>query len=165
MKRILAALILVLTPAIASADAFDIGWAAYKAGDYQAAVESWLEFAKNGDAQSQTAVGSMYYLGLGVPHDHSEAHRLFLLAAEKGFASALFNLGIFYADPDNDQNLVEAYKWFSLAAEKGMTEGALRRDRLVGKITSAQIAEAESLVRLWLEDHPQRGEYRPDPGS
>jgi TPR repeat protein len=155
MKRVLATLILVLLPAIASANDFDAGWVAYKKGDYEAAFEAWLSLAKSGDAQSQTAVGSLYYLGLGVRHDHAEARRLYLLAAEQGFASALFNLGIFYSNPDDEQNVVEAYKWFILAAEKGMQEGNWRQARLAEKMTAAQIAEAESLAKAWREAHPQ----------
>lgn len=155
MKRLLATLVLVLMPSIAWAETFDTGWAAYKKGDYETAFEAWVALAKAGDAQSQTAVGSLYYLGLGVRHDHAEARRLWLLAAEKGFASALLNLGIFYTDPEDDQDFVEAHKWFSLAAEKGTNEGALRRDRLAGKMTPAQIAKAERLAREWLEAHPR----------
>jgi TPR repeat protein len=155
MKRLLATLVLVLMPSIAWAETFDTGWAAYKKGNYEAAFEAWVGLAKAGDAQSQTALGSLYYLGLGVPHDHAEAHRLYLLAAEKGFPSALLSLGIFYTDPENEQDFVEAHKWFSLAAEKGTNEGALRRDRLAGKMTPSQITEAQQLAREWQEAHPQ----------
>ncbi len=155
MKRWITALIFVLLPAIASANDFDAGWVAYKKGDYEAAFEAWVSLAKSGDAQSQTAVGSLYYLGLGVRHDHGEARRLYLLAAEQGFASALFNLGIFYSNPDDEQNLVEAYKWFTLAAKKGMQEGGWRQVRLAEKMTAEEIAEAEELAKAWLDAHPQ----------
>ncbi len=155
MKLMLATLILALLPAMASANDFDTGWVAYKKGDYEAVFEAWLSLAKAGDAQSQTAVGSLYYIGLGVRHDHAEARRLYLLAAEQGFASALFNLGIFYSNPDDEQDLVEAYKWFTLAANKGMQEGNWRQVRLAEKMTAAQIAEAETRARAWLDVHPQ----------
>ena len=154
MKRLLTALIFILMPSIAFAQDFDAGWAAYRQGDYETAFEAWVALAKSGDPQSQTAIGSLYYLGLGVRHDHAEAHRLFMLASEQGFPSALLSLGIFYADPDNDQDVVEAYKWFRLAEKKGMAEGGLRRHRLSGKMTSTQIAAAERLVLDWLDAHP-----------
>jgi hypothetical protein len=58
-----------------------------------------------------------------------------------------FNLGIFFTDPENLRNFVEAYAWFSLAAEKGMDEGELRRNRLAGKMTLSQTTEAHQLAR------------------
>jgi TPR repeat protein len=154
MKRLLATLIIVLMPSIAVAQDFDTGWAAYKKGNYEAAYEAWVALAKSGDPQSQTAIGSLYYLGLGVRHDHAEAHRLFMLAAEKGFPSALLSLGIFYVDPDNEPDFVEAYKWFRLAEKRRMEEAGIRRHQLSEKMTSAQIATAERLVLDWLDAHP-----------
>ena len=54
------------------------------------------------------------------------------------------------------QNNVEAYKWYSLAVSRYTeadsnvrNDAAERRNKLVGKMTPAQIAEAESLAQQW----------------
>ena len=58
----------------------------------------------------------MYYLGDGIAKDYNEAYKWYILAAEQGFASAQFNLGLMY---DNGhgvaQNYNEAFKWYILA--------------------------------------------------
>jgi TPR repeat protein len=45
-------------------------------------------------------LGLRYYDGEGVPQDHREAARLFLLAADQGHASAQYNAGTCYAKGD-----------------------------------------------------------------
>ncbi len=85
---------------------------------------------------------------------HGVALREWRPLAQIGHADAQFNLGIFFTDPENLRNFVEAYKWFSLAAEKGMDEGELRRNRLAGNLTPEQIAEAQNLAREWQATHP-----------
>ena len=62
----------------------------------------------------------MYYLGDGIAKDYNEAYKWYILAAEQGFASAQFNLGLMYNNGDGiPKNNVNAYMWFKLASSNG----------------------------------------------
>ena len=83
----------------------------------------------------------------------------FLQAAERGDASAQFNLGVMYANgtgvgPDS----VEAYKWLSLAMTRSAAEEqkqyADAREILAQTMTLDQIAQAQKRAQDWTE---QRG--------
>ena len=62
----------------------------------------------------------MYANGEGVPQDDKTAVKWYTLAAEQGYASAQYNLGLKYANgegvPQDDKTAV---KWWTLAAEQG----------------------------------------------
>ena len=58
--------------------------------------------------------------GLGVPQDYKEAVKWSRLAAEQGYASAQYNLGLMYNNGNGvPQDYAEAVKWYRLAAEQG----------------------------------------------
>ncbi len=67
---------------------------AYRAQNYAAAYKLLIGFAKKGDAEAQTMIGSIYQLGLGnMPINEAEAIRWYLLASEQGYGLASNNLG------------------------------------------------------------------------
>lgn len=71
-------------------------------------------------------------------------------AAEYGFARAQHALGTMYMNGEGvPKDDVQAYMWLSQAAARGVTAAAQKRDRLASLMSSAQIAEAEKLVREW----------------
>ena len=53
----------------------------------------------------------MYYSGLGVPQDYTQAVAWYRKAAEQGYAGAQFNLGAMYAKGGGvPQDYVESHK-------------------------------------------------------
>ena len=114
-----ALLILALLVSAQAAD-FQAGMAAYKRGDYAAALREFRPLAEQGHAWAQNSLGFMYDTGAGVTEDDAEAVKWYRLAAEQGVASAQFNLGFMYVSgagvPQDD---AEAVKWFRKAAEQG----------------------------------------------
>jgi len=92
-----------------------------------------------------------------VPEDYAEAYRWFRKAAEQGEGLAMGYLGFMYEGGHGvPQDDVEACRWFHLAAfrlppwETTRRDSAVRsRDRIVARMTPAQLAEAEHLVREW----------------
>ena len=82
--------------------------------------------------------------------DYSTAVRLVRPLAEQGDANAQYNLGVFY---DNGlgvpQDKVRAHMWFSLSAAQGRDGAAAFRDLIARRMTPAQIAEAQKLMRDW----------------
>ncbi|MEC9341550.1 MAG: hypothetical protein VX663_08720 [Pseudomonadota bacterium] len=86
LKRLGAALIILLHAAPALAEPFDDAMAAFFRGDYQYAVEKLRSLAESGSAAAQYNLGRMYYIGEGVAEDHAEAVKWYRMAAEQGDA-------------------------------------------------------------------------------
>lgn len=131
---------------------------AYERKDMATAVRIWKMWADKGNAEARTLLGAMYWSGEGVPRNHAEAARLYLLAANQGYARAQNDIGFMYGfgegiPPRND---VEAYKWLTLAIAAYTARNQDRLDQakkdkaaLAARMTKAQVAEAEKLVKAW----------------
>ena len=114
-------------------------------------------WAAKGNAEARTLLGAMYWSGEGVPRDHKEAARLYLLAADQGYARAQNDIGFmlgFEGPPPHDD--VEAYKWLTLAIQRYTAKNQDRLDQavkdratLANRMTPAQIAEAEGRAKAW----------------
>jgi TPR repeat protein len=97
----------------------------------------------------------MYAKGQGVPVNYVEALKWFRLAADQGVASAQNNLGLMYANGWGvPQDYVRAHIWFNLSAAQGDQNAAETRDRILKRMTPAQIAEAQKLAREWQPKRP-----------
>ena len=94
-------------------------------------------------------LGVMYDNGQGVPQDYKAAVKWYSLAAEQGHAFAQYNLGVSYTNGEGViQDNVYAHMWFNIAASSGDSENASgNRDIIAGKMTTAQISEAQKLAR------------------
>lgn len=73
--------------------------------------------------------------------------------AKAGKPHALYQLGLCYSTGQGVQmDLVRAHKYFNLAAMKGVAEARLWRAELAQQMTTNDIAEAQRLARLWLQE-------------
>jgi TPR repeat protein len=88
-------LAVLATPTASRAD-FEAGRAAYKAGDFQAAMKEWLPLAEAGDAEAQFRIGVLYDAGEGMPVDGELARRWYEKAEKQNHLSARFNLALLY---------------------------------------------------------------------
>jgi hypothetical protein len=110
-----------------------------------AKIEKMRKAAAQGNAIAQFNLGLLYYSGEGVPQDYKRAAQWYQKAAEQGNADAQSDLGFAYENGHGvPQDYVQAFKWIDLAASQGATH-----DWLTKKMTPAQIAEAQRLVREW----------------
>jgi len=121
------------------------------ARDEKEAAKWYRRAAEQGLAAAQYNLAAMYVIGRGVPQSNAEALKWYRQAADQGDALAQFNLGMRYyeangvvADP------VQAYQWLSLASAQGIPDATKARADLKGKMTSAQIAEAERRVSAFV---------------
>ena len=130
---------------------------------YSAEAVNWYrKAAEQGDAGAQDMLGSMYTAGRGVPQDPAEAVSWYRKAAEQGDAEAQFNLGVMYANGKGVlRDYVQAHKWFNLSAARGSADAEKNRDIVERSMTSAQLAEAQSLASEW---KPQPIRYCQGPG-
>jgi hypothetical protein len=73
--------------------------------------------------------------------------------AKTGKPQALYQLGLCYSTGQGvELDLVRAHKYFNLAAMKGVAEARLWRAELATQMSSNDIAEAQRLARLWLQE-------------
>ncbi len=140
--------LLVLTSGICVAtdapdDSFARGWAAYQAGRYSGAMQSWLPLADAGNADAELNIGILYDAGQGVPVDPVQAATWYRKSAEHGHAAAQYNLGMMYStgrgvvlDPD------QAHYWLALAARQGLQEArAMLPEIEVGSTPGTAVSE------------------------
>ncbi len=118
-----------LTTAAEAGDAeaaFRLGRRLYDSAEDKAEARRWLKAAADlGHVRAATLLGLMTMAGVGGAADRDEARRLFLFAASGGDATALYHLGVLYAEgPRREgggpaQDAVRALFWFQTAAECG----------------------------------------------
>ena len=97
--------------------------------------------------------------------DYAEAVRWYRKAAEQGHARAQNNLGVMYvAGQGVSQDLVNAYGWLNLAVSRYTADKAsLRattieaRDKMLARLTPAQIAAAQQWALAWRPGLPDSG--------
>jgi TPR repeat protein len=99
----------------------------------------------------------MYANGRGVKRNYAEALKWWRRAAEQGYASAQFSLGLMYEKGDGvAQDFVEAHKWYLIAASRFPTSdpvnSAIAREfgkSLAARMAPQPVAEAQRRAREW----------------
>ncbi len=158
MKRIISATVILMGLAAPVWAGFDEGAAAYKRGDYSAALGEWRPLAEQGRAAAQYNLGVLYRKGQGVPRDYVEAAKWFRKAAAQGHAQAQSHLGHMYAFGRGVQrDYIQAYQWFDLAASlnpPGTSRdiAAQNQDTIAERMSATQIAKSERLAREWMAE-------------
>jgi TPR repeat protein len=110
----------VLLAAPAARAGLEDGVAAYRNGDYAAALSVFRPLAEQGLPDAQFYLAQMYREGQGLPRDGAKARTWYARAAARGLASAQYNLGQMYRTGDGvtrDASL--AALWYRQAAERG----------------------------------------------
>jgi TPR repeat protein len=116
--------------------------------DYVQAREWYEKAAAQGNVQAQLNLGDLYRRGHGVPQDYVQEREWYEKAAAQGDARAQYDLGLLYADRlGAPKDYVRAYMWLSMAAAQGDKIATQERDKVVMKMTPAQIAEAQRLAQ------------------
>jgi uncharacterized protein len=126
--------------------------------------------ADQGHILAQNKLAQMYWFGHGVRQDFNIAVSWFSRAANQGDDLAQMRLGMAYEQGRGViQDYVLAYMWMNLAASAPLPESDFlkgiasynrnsaieTRDRIAGKMTAAQVAEAQKLAREW-KPKPER---------
>ena len=135
----------------------NLGWvheSGYGIGkDQQEAVKWYRKAALLGYVRSQASLALMYSNGKGVLRDMAMAAKWYQMAADRGDFYSQAALARIYTYGEGVRvDVVEAYKWV-LLAEKNKTYRVDETDiknHLISKMTTAQIAEAQSLADHFL---------------
>jgi len=150
------------TISVEAETSFRRGMGAEECGHLGEAWEWYRKAADQGHAAAQFKLGFICHVEAGMygdPTYDSEAIPWFRLAAEQGYAEAQLTLGIMYAHGQGiPQDYVQAHMWFDRCVRSASNteehdQAVERRDAIAARMTPAQIAEAQRLVREWAESH------------
>ena len=122
MKRLIAAILAVLSIAAPARADFEAGREAFEKGDYTKALNEFLPSVMEGNTGAQFYLALMYEKGAGVPQDQAKAFKWYNLAAEQGSAEAMFKLGVYHYDGSGGaaKDTEKAMTWFGDAAREGI---------------------------------------------
>jgi TPR repeat protein len=113
----------------------------------------WLtKSAAQGNTAAQLSLGRLFMSGKGMPKSSAEAAKWFRLAADQGNAAAQCQMARMHlAGAGVLKDDVTAYKWASLAAAQGDKPASQVRLFLGRRMTAAQTAQGQTLVREFQE--------------
>ena len=121
------------------------------ARDEKEAAKWYRAAAEQGLAAAQYNLAAIYVIGRGVAQNTGEALKWYRKAADQGDPLAQFNLGMRYYEANGvAADPVEAYQWLSLASAQGIPDATRARAELKGKMTAAQVSEAERRVSAFM---------------
>jgi uncharacterized protein len=127
--------------------------------DKQEAFKWFKQAAERGHVDAEAAMGQCYEVGDGVEQDYALAAHWYRKAAEHvpnlgGAGQGRNNLGNLYMEGLGvPKDYVQAYMWFSLA---GVDESIAYA---AGKMTPAQILQAQEIADEWKKQHPDPAIY------
>ena len=125
---------------------FQTGLRAYKARDYETALEEWLPLAENGDLNAMYNIALIYDEGLGVPVDKKKADKWYFEPASRGDIAAQYNLATIY---DYGQGVKEddeeAVRWYRAAADQADEQAQFNLGFMYGIGEGVEIDFVESL--------------------
>ena len=127
-----------------------------------ATLSQLQQFAAQGDARAQNALGLRYATGEGVKLDEHEAAQWFTRAAEQGNVNAQSKLGsLYWVGRGVPQNLTQAYFWTVLARAGGDVGSKALATVLASHMTRSQSLAIEQQAESWLQQHSGA---KPKPG-
>jgi uncharacterized protein len=150
MNRITLTLATVLSLAFTQATAQDYnkGLKAYKAGDFAKAFKEFKPLAEQGNVDAQFELGFAYYSGKGVLKDYAKGLKWSQMAAKQGNRKAQAILGSIYADGKGvlKDNLT-AHMWFNISSANEHLYAGKYRDKLEKKMTASDISQATAMAK------------------
>lgn len=130
-KLILAALFVTAATAV-MAGPFENGAAAFKRGDYRAAMEDWRGLTS--DPVVQNDFGIMYKDGKGVPQNYATAVQWFSRSAAAGNSLGQNNMGGMYRDGLGvTRDFSRAITFFRAAAQQGNAGAQVNLGLMLGQ--------------------------------
>jgi hypothetical protein len=119
--------------------------------------------AEQGNAPAQYRLGRRYQEGDGVTQDYAEAAKRFRMLVERGFVpAAQAALGELYerGGPGLLQDTIAAHMWLNIAVANGHPFPE-DRDRVAGKLSSSELAEARKRAKRCMESKYKDCEAEP----
>ena len=154
MRKLILAAVVATAATAAFAGPFENGAAAFKRGDYAAAMQDWRGITT--DSTVQNDFGIMYKDGKGVPRDYATAVQWFSRSAAAGNSLGQNNLGGMYRDGLGvPRDYSRAITFFRAAAQQGNAGGQVNLGLMLmqGQGTRADMVQAY----MWFDLASQQG--------
>jgi TPR repeat protein len=120
MRLSISLAVLLLGAAPAFAGPLEDGLAAYKAREFDKAMQLLQPLADKGNPGAQEKIGRLYERGKGAPKDFTQAEKWYRKAAERGDAAAQARLGFMFRIGEGvTRDPKQAAKWYAMGASKG----------------------------------------------
>jgi len=133
-----------------------LGRAYQKSGKNEDAVIWYRKAAEKGNAIAQNNLGTLYFSGLGVPKDDTQAAVWYRKAADQGVAGAQSILGFMFENgrgvPKDD---VQAVAWYRKAAEQGDANAQSNLAAMYGN--GRGVAKDEAQAAVWYRKAAEQG--------
>ena len=133
---------------------FDRGYKAFVEKDYSGAEKHWKRSGDLGHVRSQNGLGIMYRDGdLGGVYPEKAAD-WFVMAANSGYAYAMFNLGMLHKNGSlRDADDVSAYRWLLLASTINFDENAKFQANLLSqRMDKKSLLVARNEAQVWINE-------------
>ena len=138
----------------AFADFWD-GMDAYNAGKFTEALSEFQPLADRGKAEAQLMVALLHHYGKGIPVNMAAANAWYRKSATGGNATAQWSLGLAYAHARGlPKDVVLAHFLYHLGKDGGDEDADYNYSDIAKKMTAEQIAESETLYKLWKVGKP-----------
>jgi len=132
MRKLILTTVFVTTATAVIAGPFENGAAAFKRGDYRAAMENWRTLTT--DPMVQNDFGIMYKDGKGVPQNNATAVQWFSRSAAAGNSLGQNNLGGMYRDGLGvHRDYSRAITFFRAAAQQGNAAAQVNLGLMLGQ--------------------------------
>jgi len=114
-----------------------------------AAVQWYLELAKQGDAEAQYNLATVYDAGFGVPADSDEAIRWFKEAADQDHGLAQLKLGVMYILGEGTrQSLINGTRWVRSASDGGNAFATLLYEKVLSPDVIENVSSEEVIKKI-----------------
>lgn len=133
------------------------GRTALAQGDYELAITHFQPLAESGDAEAQSHLASMYYVGRAVDKDYKQAFHWYRQAADQGHIDSQYSIGNMYLLGEGiQQNNHLAALWYNKAAQQGHVASS-------HNLSSLKRLMAESGDTLEIPEETQVAAVEPQP--
>jgi TPR repeat protein len=99
-------------------DSYVRGWRFFDRRNFDSARGQWEPLANSGDCDAQYRMGTLFFLGTGVPKDFDIAYQWWSTAANRGQAFAQALLGIMHAQDVMVLKAGESESWFNCRTQQ-----------------------------------------------
>ena len=131
----------------------------YRGGDgvsknLATAFNFMIASAEQGNAEAQFWLGAHYHGGIDVPTNYKNAVKWHTKAVKQGHAAAQVSLGILYKDGHGVlTDYRRAYMWMNLGGFNGEPAANSYKEKLIKKMTPADISKAQEMSSRCLESN------------
>ena len=158
-RTLVFALLVAAHPALAG-DPFTEATQAISAGRYTQAAQLLTPLATAGNPQAQYRLGTLHYLGQGIPEDEKQAIYWWKKAANQGSADAMFQLGSAFLFGNQTAKIVpdpdrEAATWFFQAASAGHADAQYHLGLLF--LAGKGVIDSRTEAARWMKKASSQG--------